>query len=88
MKDKHISHEIIEKVTAFLFDSDLVKFSKFTPDVTSSYELISRGRQIVELTKPELTESQVKDRDNLAHEAKESTNTPSNNFNHQIEVTT
>jgi hypothetical protein len=38
---------------AFLQESDLVKFSEWTPDVESAQQLLARGRMIVEATKPE-----------------------------------
>jgi len=38
---------------AFLQESDLVKFSQWTPDVESAQQLLVHGRMIVEATKPE-----------------------------------
>ena len=37
---------------AFLDESDLVKFSEYTPSESKAYELISQGRDIVEANKP------------------------------------
>lgn len=47
-----MSSEVTAAVIAFLQESDLVKFSKWTPDVESAYELLAQGRMIVETTKP------------------------------------
>ena len=48
-----ISPEAAALFIAFLQESDLVKFSKWTPDVESARQLLTRGRMIVEATKPE-----------------------------------
>lgn len=55
LKQINIPVDIANKFISFLQDSDLIKFSKFKPDVTSSYELLENARQIVEETKPTLT---------------------------------
>ena len=39
-------------LVAFLQESDLIKFSEFTPDRDSASELLTRGRSIVEATQP------------------------------------
>ena len=41
-----------QQLIHFLEDSDLVKFSEFTPTEAEAYELITEARQIVEATKP------------------------------------
>ncbi len=55
LKQINIPVDIANKFISFLQDSDLIKFSKFKPDVTSSYELLENARQIVEETKPALS---------------------------------
>ncbi|MFC2042724.1 hypothetical protein ACFLUA_01045 [Chloroflexota bacterium] len=55
MKQINIPVDIAKNFISFLQDSDLIKFSKFKPDVTSSYELLENARQIVEETKPAIT---------------------------------
>jgi hypothetical protein len=46
--------EVTALLIAFLQESDLVKFSEWTPDVESARQLLNRGRMIVEATKPEI----------------------------------
>jgi hypothetical protein len=48
-----MSPEAAALFIAFLQESDLVKFSEWTPDVQSAHQLLARGRMIVEATKPE-----------------------------------
>lgn len=38
---------------AFLQESDLVKFSRWTPDIDSAQQLLAHGRMIVQATRPE-----------------------------------
>ena len=45
--------EVSALLLAFLQESDLVKFSQWTPDVESAQQLLVHGRMIVEATKPE-----------------------------------
>jgi hypothetical protein len=47
-----IAPEVSALLIAFLQESDLVKFSKWTPDVESAQQLLAHGRMIVEATKP------------------------------------
>jgi hypothetical protein len=47
-----LSPEVAAALIAFLRESDLVKFSKWTPDVESAHELLASGRLIVETTSP------------------------------------
>jgi len=47
-----LSSEVTAALIAFLQESDLVKFSKWTPDVESAYRLLAQGRLIVETTRP------------------------------------
>lgn len=44
--------EVKALLIAFLQESDLIKFSTFTPDLASAAELLARGRAIVEATLP------------------------------------
>jgi hypothetical protein len=44
--------EVSALLIAFLQESDLVKFSKWTPDVESAQQLLAHGRMIVEATRP------------------------------------
>lgn len=48
-----MSPEVTAVLIAFLQASDLVKFSKWTPDVASAQQLLTHGRMIVEATRPE-----------------------------------
>ncbi len=48
-----VSKEISGRFVTFLDDCDLVKFSKFRPDETSAYQILTKARQIIEDTKPE-----------------------------------
>ncbi|HSN77548.1 MAG TPA: hypothetical protein VL334_20950 [Anaerolineae bacterium] len=48
-----LSPEVTALLLAFLQESDLVKFSEWTPDVESAQQLLARARMIVEATKPE-----------------------------------
>ena len=52
LKRTKISRDIANQFISFLDQSDLVKFSKFTPDVNSAQQLLLQGRKIVEITKP------------------------------------
>jgi hypothetical protein len=47
-----LSPEVTASLIAFLQESDLVKFSRWTPDVESARELLAQGRLIVETTRP------------------------------------
>lgn len=54
LKATAIKPAVASNFLAMLDESDLVKFSKFKPDVTSAREIVLLGRQIVEDTKPVL----------------------------------
>jgi hypothetical protein len=88
LKGRDISHDLLDKILGFLFDSDLVKFSKFTPDMTSSYELILRGRHIIELTKTEIMGIDDDDIKNISQTIEGNPNSTTKKFNNSIEVTT
>ena len=57
LKSSQIAREVAELLVNFLDESDLVKFSKFTPDVVSAEQLLTNGRLIVEKTRPVADES-------------------------------
>jgi len=88
LKGKDISREVADQIVGFLFESDLVKFSKFTPDKSSSYELVKRGRHIIEITKPVMPHSDGDDLGNISNNSTTNIHTTSKNFNQNIEVTT
>ena len=51
-----------QQLIVFLEESDLVKFSEFTPSEAEAYEMITDARQIVEATKPiVITEEDIDD---------------------------
>ena len=52
LKRTKVSNDVANQFLNLLDESDLVKFSKFTPDVTSAQQMLIQGREIVELTKP------------------------------------
>jgi hypothetical protein len=52
LKRSPISHGVANQFVSLLDESDLVKFSKFTPDAESAQQLIAEARSIVENTKP------------------------------------
>jgi hypothetical protein len=60
MKNANVEPATARRFSSFLDDSDLVKFSKFTPDVQRAYDLVADGIEIVELTKPALAHMEEK----------------------------
>jgi len=52
LRNSSLAASSTQQLIAFLEESDLVKFSKFAPTEAEAYELITQGRQIVEVTKP------------------------------------
>jgi len=52
LRSSALPASITQQLIVFLEDSDLVKFSEFTPTEAEAYELITQARQIVEATKP------------------------------------
>ena len=52
MRKSGIDRDMTMKIINFLDDSDLVKFSTFTPDVASARQLVQNGRLIIKLTRP------------------------------------
>jgi hypothetical protein len=56
LKAKNISREVARHFVTVLDESDLVKFSKFQPDIASAYHLIDDASQLVIETKPIVVE--------------------------------
>jgi hypothetical protein len=52
LKQATVERDVARQFISFLDESDLVKFSKFTPDIPTAYRLLASGIEIVELTKP------------------------------------
>ena len=52
LKRTDMSPEVMALLIAFLQESDLIKFSEYTPDAESADRLLARARMIVEATKP------------------------------------
>ncbi len=61
LKRTPVSNEVANEFITLLVESDLVKFSKFRPDVESARQLLQQGRLIVEKTKPVVLESDGND---------------------------
>ena len=78
-----ISRADAAQLFAFLDDSDLVKFSEYQPSESSAYELITRGRSIVEATKPLV----ISDEDIDDNEEPKKENFSANGHMKKIEVT-
>ncbi|MGB5843078.1 MAG: hypothetical protein WBG94_01420 [Anaerolineales bacterium] len=67
LKRTMVSNEIANQFIDLLDESDLVKFSKFTPDVASARRLLVQGREIVEITKPVTVEFEDKEQVQINH---------------------
>ena len=52
VRSTRMSPDVARQFLSLLDESDLVKFSKFTPNVAESYEMMLLAREIVEATKP------------------------------------
>ena len=57
LKRTKVSNEVAQEFISLLDESDLVKFSKFRPDIYSAQQILQNSRQIVEQTKPIILES-------------------------------
>jgi len=57
LKRTKVSNEVAQEFISLLDESDLVKFSKFRPDIRSAHLIVQNSRQIVERTKPIILES-------------------------------
>lgn len=53
MRSKNVAGEHMDMMSAFLFDSDMVKFAKYRPGVTACKDDMTRARKIVEATMEE-----------------------------------
>lgn len=58
LKRTKVSSEVAKEFISLLDESDLVKFSKFRPDIHSAQQILQNSRQIVELTKPIILETE------------------------------
>ncbi|MCJ7534354.1 MAG: hypothetical protein MUO57_02335 [Anaerolineales bacterium] len=67
LKRTMVSNEIANQFIDLLDESDLVKFSKFTPDVASARRVLVQGREIVEITKPVTVEFEDKEQVQINH---------------------
>ncbi|HUV29049.1 MAG TPA: hypothetical protein VMW34_16935, partial [Anaerolineales bacterium] len=67
LKRTMVSNEIANQFIDLLDESDLVKFSKFTPDVASARRLLVQGREIVEITMPVTVEFEDKEQVQINH---------------------
>jgi hypothetical protein len=63
LKRSPIAQEVADQFVVLLDESDLVKFSKFTPDVESADQLLSQARSIVEKTKPVIEYNTIEEPD-------------------------
>ena len=67
LKRSSVSNEVAVQFVSLLEESDLVKFSKITPDLEDAHHLLLGGRQIIEITKPLVTESGDDDQESSPH---------------------
>lgn len=58
LKRTKVSSEVAKEFISLLDESDLVKFSKFRPDIHSAQQILQNSRQIVEQTKPIILETE------------------------------
>jgi hypothetical protein len=58
LKQTTVEYDVARQFISFLNESDMVKFSKFAPDIPTAYRLLAAGIEIVELTKPVPTPSE------------------------------
>ena len=65
LRNSTLTADSTRQLIAFLEESDLVKFSKFAPTEAEAYELITQGRQIINVTMPIVIREEDID-DNLA----------------------
>ncbi|MGW8225424.1 MAG: hypothetical protein ACWGOY_06820, partial [Anaerolineales bacterium] len=61
LKRTNVSKEIGNDFIALLDESDLVKFSKFRPDIHSAQQLLQDSRQLVEKTKSIIPQNETND---------------------------
>ncbi|MFL7892247.1 MAG: hypothetical protein AB8I56_09285 [Anaerolineales bacterium] len=58
LKRTTVKKDAADQFIELLVASDLVKFSKFTPDITSAHQVLIRGRGIIERTRPVVIETE------------------------------
>ncbi len=61
LKEVNLNPSIAGQYMSLLDISDLVKFSKYTPEVASAYGLVTSARQIVQATIPTATNDEIND---------------------------
>jgi hypothetical protein len=61
LKRIQVEDEVAQKFIGLMDECDLVKFSKFRPDIYSAQQILHNSRQIVEQTKPIILESEDDD---------------------------
>lgn len=90
LKGLNLPSALKNQIIAFLTDSDLVKFSEFTPDIDGAYEIVVRGRQIVEITKSELDDLDLDGQDLKGNTSgiEKKSNKNTKEFYPRVEVTT
>jgi hypothetical protein len=59
LKEVNLNPSIAGQYMSLLDISDLVKFSKYTPEVASAYGLVTSARQIVQATIPTATNDEI-----------------------------
>ena len=83
LKSTEIPPDVSQLFVFLLDESDLVKFSKFTPDTKSAAQLIETGRQIVTATKP-VVETTSDPKEEIGRTPSDpDSNYPPNSRNHQ-----
>jgi len=86
LKQNRINNELINQIVGFLEESDLVKFSKFTPDETSAYMLLESGREIIKITKPDPENTTGGEEANQSNPSSHNFNPSKNNITEKLEV--
>lgn len=66
LKEVNLNPSIAGQYMSLLDISDLVKFSKYTPEVASAYGLLTSARQIVQATVPSATTNEINDESKVA----------------------
>jgi hypothetical protein len=83
LKSTEMPPDVSQIFVLLLDESDLVKFSKFTPDTTIAAQLIETGRQIVIATKPVIETSSDPNEEIGRTPSDPGSNYPTNNRNQQ-----
>ena len=87
LKRTKLSSAIADQFTNLLDESDLVKFSKFKPDLHSAHQMVVNGRDIVEQTKPEIIEIDAGENQNQLTSPPKNPKYGENSTNRNAEVT-